>query len=158
MRRRRVPPPAPSPRWRRQAARARAATRHPAPPARTRPSPRERAPRRRRASDPLARRQPADRARPAPAVCVRRGAPPLSRAGETRRASLPRWTGWRRPRRASMDDLFVAVLVALELDGRVLDRESLAEHRLRLGQDLVMAAALRPFAGDDDVAGERHQA
>src|SRR3954465_11269745 len=56
-----------------------------------------------------------------------------------------------------MDHLFVAVLLALELDGGVLDGEFLAEDGLRLGEDLVVAAAVGPIAGHHDVAAQCHQ-
>src|SRR5256885_12904848 len=57
-----------------------------------------------------------------------------------------------------MHDLFVAVALALELDGGVLDPEAFAQERLGVREDLVVAAALRPLANDDQMAAQRHQA
>src|SRR5207249_2707378 len=47
-------------------------------------------------------------------------------------------------RQRLMNDLLVPVVLALELDGGVLDGEPVAQHRLRVGEDLVVAAAVRP--------------
>src|SRR5260221_446100 len=49
----------------------------------------------------------------------------------------------------------VTITLALERDGGVLDVEFLAQHRLGVGEDLVVAAAVGAFAGDDDVGRER---
>src|SRR4051794_7602494 len=57
-----------------------------------------------------------------------------------------------------MHYLFVAVALALELDGGVLDPEAFAQERLGVGEDLVVAAAFRPLADDDQMAAQGYQA
>src|SRR5207248_5405671 len=57
-----------------------------------------------------------------------------------------------------MHHLFVTVVLALELDGGVLDRESVAQHRFRLGEDLVVAAAIGSVAAHHDVTGQGDEA
>ena len=56
-----------------------------------------------------------------------------------------------------MHDLFVAVALALELDGGVLDAETLPQDGSRVGEDLVVAPARRSLADDDDMAAQRDE-
>src|SRR5690242_18748857 len=60
--------------------------------------------------------------------------------------------------RGLMNHLFVPVLLALELDGGVLDGEPVFQERAGVGEDLVVAAAAGRLASDHDVAGERDEA
>src|SRR5439155_4905917 len=95
-----------------------------------------------------------------------------SRAAAARRSRMLSTSSFRPPRRDTafagrrdqtscrallMDHLFVTVVLALELDGGVLDGESIAQDGLGLGEDLVVAATVRALAGHHDVAGERDQ-